>query len=302
MRTKLIHLADMDTIMGAAELSCVPTEKSVNEAVKTELTRGRVFYVSCDNGEPVGRGDRVTLRVSSSLPKFNREEVKLSVGSGLYHSDLEEKLTGMKVGGSGEITIKGEPVAFTVLRSERRQCPELTDEMARSQGIEGVETLAQYEAYMMDKAREQCAAALARSLLEQAVARSEFSDIHPADIQAASDLQYKKMRDRFLQTGTDLDALSPEEWERDLYAPKAAPYMAKYSPDNAKLASVPNKRAYYDLIRPESIQAIQYALVLCAVLRKADAEAYDPTVRLAAEAPLVAEFTEQVRKRFVEKG
>ena len=66
MRTKLIHLADMDTIMGAAELSCVPTEKSVNEAVKTELTRGRVFYVSCDNGEPVGRGDRVTLRVSSS--------------------------------------------------------------------------------------------------------------------------------------------------------------------------------------------------------------------------------------------
>ncbi|HEX3017292.1 MAG TPA: hypothetical protein VHP31_05490 [Caproicibacter sp.] len=302
MRTKLYRSADLNAILRSVDPSCIPTEESLRGYVRNELTRGCAFYTSCAAEEPIRHGDKATIRVSSALAKFNREKVPVSVGTGLYYADLEAALIGLKAGESGTITVKGETVSFTVLGVEQPCRPDPTDEMVLAQDIEGVTTVAQFSAYVLKQKREEYLKTLVEQLLDQMILQSDFSAIDPQDVKEATDLRYTVMRERFLHSGTDLDALTSEEWSQTIYAPKVFVYMEKYNQEMGKLAAAPNKQAYYELLRPEVERSIQYSLVLCAVLLKTDTEAYDPTKQLHADKPLIEEFIRMVQAQLFVKG
>lgn len=302
MRTKLYHPAELTAVLQSADSSCIPTKESLRDYVVRELTRGHIFYVPCPVDEPIHQSDRVTLRVSSVLSRFNREKVSVCVGAGLYNTELEAAMKGRKVGESGAVVVKGESVSFDILHVERPCRPVPTDEMAQGMELDGITTVAQFSAYILKQKQDEWIKRRSAQLLDQVILRSGLSAVDPQDIRDAMDLAYGSMRNRFLHSGTDLDELSSEEWSRTIYSPKSSSFMEKYNPEMAKLAAAPDKQAYYDLLRPEAERSIQCALVLCALLGKADERAYDPTIRLHAEAPLIEEFTEKIRTFFIKKG
>ena len=132
MKTKLIFLPDWQGVLAQLGWADAPGRETVEREVLQELTRGKVTFVPQTPGQPIEKTCRVTLRTESVLPKFNKEKTLVTVGSGLYDPAVEAKLVGMTQGGRAEVTVKGEKVAFSVEKVEKRHFPDLTDDLVKA--------------------------------------------------------------------------------------------------------------------------------------------------------------------------
>lgn len=299
MNTKLDHLPDTAEVWRTLDRSGAPTEADIDAEVLRTLSRGKVTFEPCDDA--VEAGDRVTIKTSSVLKKYNREKTVLVVGSGLYDSVIEGMLIGMRAGESAEAAIKGEQVRFSVTLVERRAYPELTDALVREQNIDGVETLKQYREYMALKLHREYAEMLAGRLLERLDAAAKTGEPDAEDVRMVIDREFEPLRARFLTGGTDLDTLSGEEWRENFYNPQLKPYYDQIYPDVAMLFDTTDKASFYANRTPHARETIRCCLILRAVLGE-NGEEYDPTRSLDAEKKLRAELTERIYAEIYGKG
>ena len=289
-------MPDWRQALAGLGLEGAPDNADIDAAVLRELSRGRVSFAAADG--PVEAGFRVTLRTESALPKFNREKTAVTVGGGLYSREIESALIGMRAGESGSAVVKGEPVSFTVTRVERRVYPELTDELARAQGIPGVETLAQYRAYMASKLRGEFAAGVSARLIALLIAGADMDAPDGRDIRAVIDREYEPLRERFSHGGEDIDAISDEQWRENFYRPELKASYELIYPDIAPFMDTTSKADYYEKRRPAAIETIRECLILNAVLGR-DA---DPTSDRDALKALRAALDEEICSIICEKG
>ena len=289
-------MPDWRQALAGLGLDGAPDNADIDAAVLRELSRGRVSFAAADG--PVEAGFRVTLRTESALPKFNREKTAVTVGGGLYSREIESALIGMRAGESGSAVVKGEPVSFTVTRVERRVYPELTDDLARAQGIPGVETLAQYRAYMASKLRGEFAAGVSARLIALLIAGACMDAPDGRDIRAVIDREYEPLRERFAHGGEDIDAISDEQWRENFYRPELKASYELIYPDIAPFMDTTSKADYYEKRRPAAIETIRECLILNAVLGR-DA---DPTSDRDALRSLRAALDEELCGLICEKG
>lgn len=94
---------------------------------------------ACDS---VAAGDMVVLSCKSENPKFCKSGISISVGKGLFHRELEEKLIGLAVGVETKLQLSEAVVSVCVEKAVRTVLPELTDEEVASWGMEDVASVA----------------------------------------------------------------------------------------------------------------------------------------------------------------
>lgn len=95
------------------------------------------------------KGDVAVIDLESSLERYNRTNLILTVGSGLFDKELEAQLIGKTTGETFELTVKDTAVKITVVSGKRTVFPEPTDEAVKAyaatvENMEGVETVAQF--------------------------------------------------------------------------------------------------------------------------------------------------------------
>ena len=284
MKTNLISVPDWNSALRGIGWSDAPTAADIENRVIKELTRGKVTFVDAETA-PVENGFRVTLHTESALPKFNRDKVTVTVGSGLYDRTVEGRLLDMRVGDSAQVIVKDEPVRFTVLKAEQKHVPELTDEMVRELSIEGVDTLPAYRDYMARKIKTAYASGLLEQLLEKLVSASVFSETDEADIEKVIDLEYAPLNARF-----GLDKLTPEAWKNDLGRTELKAYYEQIYPDVAIVFGTTGKENFYEVRREPAIRTIRECLVMNACL----GSDVDPTEEPNAKKTLAETLTKQI--------
>lgn len=284
MKTKLISVPDWNSKLHEIGWNDAPTTADIESRVVKELTRGRVTFVDADSS-PIENGFRVTLHTESALPKFNKEKVTVTVGSGLYDRTVEDRLLDMRVGDSAQVTVKDKPVSFTVQKAEKKQIPGLTDEMVRELSIEGVDTLSAYRAYIARKIKTAYASKLLEQLLEQLTQASVFSGTEEADIEKVIDLEYSPLNARF-----GLDRLTPEEWKNDLGRTELKAYYEQIYPDVAIVFGTTGKDSFYEVRREPAIRTIRECLIMNACL----GSDVDPTEEPNAKKTLTEAFTNRI--------
>ncbi len=102
-------------------------------------------YISADD---INVGDIVSLKMSSDQKKFNRS-IKLNVMSGMFDKDFEQFLVGKKKNELYTYIREGLSVNVTIEDITRLVIPDVNDEMAKKEGIEGVNTVAELEQYFL---------------------------------------------------------------------------------------------------------------------------------------------------------
>lgn len=284
MKTKLLSVPDWGKVLNDIGFADAPSPSDIEARIVKELTRGKVTFEDAGS-EPIEKGFRVAIRTQSSLPKFNKEKTTLTVGAGLYDPTVEERLVGMRAGESAEVAVKGEAVCLTVLKAERKHIPELTDEMAVELGIEGVDSLAAYRAFMAGKIRTAYASELGKKVLEKLVEHAAFSAICEEDITQVIDLEYAALNARF-----GLDKLSPEEWARDFGKVELKEYYEQIYPDVAMIFGTTGKESFYGSRKENAISAIKNSLVLQGILGSET----DPTIEPKTESKLKEAFADQL--------
>ena len=192
------------------------------------------------------------------------------MGSGLYDSTIEETLVGMALGDRAEVTVKGETVAFSVEKVEKRHFPALTDALVKELGLEGIEDMAAYRRYMGEKLRTAYARTLGEKLvqclLEKAVAEPD-----PEDIQKVIDLEYEPLRVRF-----GLDEMTPEKWKEDLGRAELRAFYEQIYPDVAILFGTTSKESFYESRQEAARQTILECLLLSGILGQEADPTQDP--------------------------
>lgn len=300
MKTQLHSLPNLEQALAELPWDQAPDRETVDQTVRRELTKGLVTFAPLPQNTPIAPGYRVTLKTVSPLPKFNREKTVLTVGSNLYHADLEHMLVGMSAGQSGRIEIQDETVSFEILLAEHKVYPPLSDEMVRAQQLEGISTVEQYRDYMENKLRQEFCRQLCEMLLDHLIQGASIDDPDPEDIRQVIDREYKPLHDRFSRE-EDLDTLSPERWKENFYNPSMKVYYEQIYPDIAPLFDTTSKESYYENRRQPAQQTIRRCLVLRQLLQD-DSEAHDPTRSLQAEPELLQAMIDRLYARLNTKG
>lgn len=277
MKTQLYALPDWRSILEELGWSDAPTAEEIEKTVLQELTRGKVSFAPQNPATPIEKGCRVTLKTKSVLPKFNKEKISVTVGTGLYDRGLEARLCGMIEGESAEAMVKGEKVTFTVLKVEKKSFPALTDELVQDLHLDGITTLAEYRRYMDRKIKTAYAAELARKLATRLIGVAQMDLPAEEDVRRVIDLEYEPLRTRF-----SLDGMSPEEW-KEAFRPELRDFYAQIYPDVAYLFGTTGKESYYESRQEAAAGTVRICLVLREILK----EDADPTEDPKAEQKLM---------------
>lgn len=301
MRTKLHQLPDWQQTLQDMGWADAPTEQTIQQAIRQELTRGYVTFVQQDPSEPIAAGCRVTLKTSSALPRFNREKTKVTVGSHLYHAGIEDMLIGMTAGQSGRTQVEGQAVSFCILGVEKKNLPPLCDEMVEAQHLDGIHSLDQYTAYMREKLQRAYAEQLCGRLVDRLAAGAVMDTPDAADIRQVIDREFEPLRVRFSSGGTDLDTIPPDQWKENFYNPKLKTYYEQIYPDVAQLFDTTSKASYYANRQPYAEQTIRRCLVLREILGDTKT-AHDPTQALQAERELTQAMVDRLCAILYKKG
>lgn len=169
----------------------------------------------------IEKGDIVTLALKSAKPKFNREKLKLNVGSRLFDADFEEQLIGLKVGESALLKAGGDDVEVNVIDSRRSIYPELTDEivaegMMREEYNEpDIKTVEQYLSALHDDVFEVLCDEWLRDeserLMSEVTAKSEVK-YDEEEIADWVDEQLESLEEELNEEGKSLDTMSEEAY------------------------------------------------------------------------------------------
>ena len=184
-------------------------------ALEAELKRLTNPYVRWETGESVSAGDQAVCRLVSDCPRFNKENVRFVAGSGMFHKELEALAIGMKAGEAREAELPEGRVSVTLTGVMNRVVPEPSDGMVKKLGLEGVETVADYRAYLLAQQKE---AAFQDALYEpqkrlmaEVIAGSEFV-LCKEDWAAVVNRELDRCRTLCRQEGMVLEEMTPEQF------------------------------------------------------------------------------------------
>ena len=116
-----------------------------------DLERVLRRYGRKEDAQRVCDGDTVTLNCSSEAERYNKNNVPVPVGKGLFSRELESRLIGMKKGEKKTLTADGKAVEVEIVRISHTVLPELTDENVAAFGMEGVATVDDLRRYCIAK-------------------------------------------------------------------------------------------------------------------------------------------------------
>lgn len=184
------------------------------EELEGKLKKLLLRHAETIDADMIEADDIVTIDTVSETPRFNKKGVQLKAGRGLYSRELEAELMGMRVGEEKAVTIPEGEVTVTVISVKRKVLPELTDEIAASLGIDGVNTVAGLKNHIEDEARaqyvEDVTEGIAVAVSNELNERSEF-ELDPDELETVR-AEGKSMADDMLRSsGLDPETATDEE-------------------------------------------------------------------------------------------
>lgn len=121
-----------------------------NEKHEKDLKRVQYANGKKEEAETIANGDLIRISCESAHPRYQKNDIFVIVGKGLYSMELEEKLIGAAKGNI-EITVENTPVTVTVKSIVRTAVPAFTDENVKTWGIENVNTVEELKRYYFNR-------------------------------------------------------------------------------------------------------------------------------------------------------
>lgn len=228
MQTRLpnssqIHYeAYLDTYLRQPDaLRRIPSDEELLALAHKSITREQMTLQPLPEGTAAQSGDTAVLKVSGSIPRFQKDKVTVTLGRGLYNRELENALIGHKVSETVAVVVQGQPVEAQILELKRKQVPEPTDEMVQelqAKDFQGnsIKTVAEYEAYIKQEKTMEVLATINYYVVEKILA--DYADIayEDEDLRILGELERAYFIKIFQdQEGIDLREEIPESWEKE---------------------------------------------------------------------------------------
>lgn len=217
MESRVIKLYDYHQL----DLSAYKQRFLVDEQmIQKEWKNLQNKHSEWEEGNAACNGDIVICNLSSERAKFQRRKIKLVVGSGMFHKELEQELVGMRKGQEKTAILKLEDdrteVEIQVLDIWHRKVPEVTDALAKESGIEGVHTVEAFRDYYVGRQKKEFLEKMEYPALDYAVhAVFDGSDIliKKRDWEEAVLMELEKYRELSRRDGLTLEEMTEQDFD-----------------------------------------------------------------------------------------
>lgn len=186
------------------------------KVIQTALNRLVNKHISWSEGEAAKAGDVVTCSMESNLEKFNRQNMQLTLGIGLFDKEVEKALVGAKAGEKIDLLKDGEKVEIQVLSVRNKYVPQLTDEMVQELALPGVDTVEGYRQHLVEAQKKEQynddSYEAYRYVIRTVLERSDIV-IKEADWQQDVNWQLHKTRTYCVDEGLVLEEMKDSDWD-----------------------------------------------------------------------------------------
>ena len=183
------------------------------EELNAQVDRLRSRHGLMEEADRVMTDDFVTLDSASETPKYQKTNLNLRVGRGLFSPELEQGILGMAPGETRTLKLSDSRAEVTIRTVRRRVLPPLTDETVASWGMDGISTAAELIASVKEAARaqyvEDLAEAVAVELSNEVTANSRF-ELDPEEIEAVCAEGQQMAEDMLRSAGLDPETADDE--------------------------------------------------------------------------------------------
>lgn len=208
-KSKLIKLANFEDMEVEVDRLGIPMTE---EKIETMLNKIAKKNIIMDEVDKVEKGDILILDLSSHEEKFNKKNLPVTVGIGLFNLEIEKELLGMKKAQSRLLNLNGTDIKVEVKSIKRRRIPEVTDELIEKMNINGVNTLEKYkELLIKEDLKAQRMDILPQKSLEYVINNSTYI-ISEDDMEALYKEEIKE-----LEAQANLEKTTSEEYVKDIY-------------------------------------------------------------------------------------
>ncbi|WP_339224222.1 hypothetical protein [Paenibacillus sp. FSL W7-1332] len=185
-------------------------------AIEEELQRIQKKHRQLVEVEDVRNGDSVTLNLTSEEKKYNRENLTISIGLGLFSKELEEQLIGSRSQEAVDLHVQGHKVHVQIVSIVRSVIPPWTDVMAAEERIDGVSTLEELKAHLKEQMRDNIVAAnmfyLIKSVNRQMADKGKYNLIQE-DLDLLIDMELERVRLMAQSDGLVLEEMTEEQFQ-----------------------------------------------------------------------------------------
>lgn len=178
----------------------------------------------------VKKGDLVTLDLKSTSEKYNKIDLPVVVGAGLFNKEFEEELINKVLNEINLITLNGVTIETSITKIERKVVPKLTDELVKNEGIDGVLTVDDYKEYLFNTIVEDKTSKITNDIIKKVIERSEFKIVED-DINRLFEGDLSKMRFLAKEEGMVLEEMTEVEIGQRIGVPSLEKFEEIYKND-----------------------------------------------------------------------
>ncbi|MGY4797207.1 hypothetical protein ACVNNN_19815 [Lysinibacillus fusiformis] len=197
---KEINLPEMSTLR-------LELENEVKKAMN-DLVNKYANY--CEIDGKVKNHDLVLLDFESNYEKFNKSNIPVVVGMGLFDKLFEGQLINLNINNQVIMKLNKTDVKVTIKKIERKILPDLNDDLVKMESIENVTKVNEYIRFIKEKVTTEKLNNLVNKIIPIIIENSIF-EISETDVNKLYECDYKKMRFLSEQENTVLEELSNRE-------------------------------------------------------------------------------------------
>ncbi|NMM64497.1 hypothetical protein HBE96_17930 [Clostridium sp. P21] len=237
-KSKVLEIYDFRNVKITEELLKIEIDKS--EIDNSLMLVAKKNAVSIDADDEVKKGDQVIVEMESSLDKFNRKNLPIVVGMGLFNKSFEDELLGMKKNEVKSTNVDESSVTVKIMSIKRKVIPKVTNEMIKKLDIKGIGTIDEFKRNIynekvteikVDKLQKIC-----WMVLDEAIKKSKFLVLED-DIEKLCDSELDRCRAIAKKENLVFEEMTKEQMEARVPASTVEEfreYLKKYYADELK--------------------------------------------------------------------
>ncbi|OBA06121.1 hypothetical protein A9P44_04195 [Paenibacillus polymyxa] len=225
-------------------------------AVEEELQRIQKKHRQLVEVNDVQNGDSVTLNLTSGEKKYNRENLTISIGLGLFSKELEEQLIGRRSQDTADLNVQGHEVHVQIVRIVRSIVPPWTDAMAAEEQIDGVSTFEELKAYIKEQIRVNVTSSnlyyIINSVNRQLAEKGKYNLIQE-DLDLLTHMELERVRLITQSEGLVLEEMTEEQFQGRIPVKSYEEFMhmiISLNQTNLPILLIAMKHAEEDHFRP----------------------------------------------------
>lgn len=234
------------------------SSEEINEALETETETLLLQHKAYTEAETAEKGDIVSVSSESPSEKFNKENISVNAGLGLFDKDFENAVIGRNTGETFLAKLGDIEAKITVKSCKRLTVPTLSDTFVKSLKLDGINTVSEFKDYQrtryLELLRSEYVSYFADGFFSEICEKSEW-ELDSGEVEGVYLKWMEKEKEREEFHG--ITVLENYEGERETLAREDSLSFLKFFLADCYISGKDVKNAEFDVSDTELISEIK---------------------------------------------